>query len=249
MQCVLERVGGSEGMAGFEWQDGGLDPVFIGAMLQCKVRGPTAVPSPQAPVQTFATGPITPIVVEDPSSLVAALSEAELDCVTELAGTEDLLEFLASPGPQHEATLLDCLNDETIMRMFLGVFLQVGALSEESSACIRPGTSGIDLRSAIQSSIQAEDEVDEAQAAVAGAVMIIAFACLNDEDWQAAASARGMDSSARELFQCVMDVLGGPEGTAAILGSGDDAFSANLFIASTGCGLELGLVDNPLLSP
>ena len=79
--------------------------------------------------------------------------------------------------------------------------------------------------------------------AVPDAVMIVAFACLNDEDWQAAASARGMDSSAREFFQCVMDVLGGPEGTAAILGSRDDAASANSFIASTGCGLELGLVE------
>ena len=68
MQCVLERVGGPEGMAGFEWQDGGLDPVFMGAMLQCKVRGPTAVPSPQAPVQTLATGPINPIVGEGPES-------------------------------------------------------------------------------------------------------------------------------------------------------------------------------------
>ena len=249
MQCVLERVGGPEGMAGFEWQDGGLDPVFMGAMMQCKVRRPTAVPSPQAPVQTFATGPINPIVGEGPESLVAAFSEAELDCVAELAGTEDLLEFLASPGPQHEVALFDCLNDETIMRMFLGVWLQGGALSEESSACIRPGVSGMDLRSFMQSVIQAEGEIDEAQAAVAGAVMIVAFACLNDEDWQAAASARGMDSSARELFQCVMDVLGGPEGTAAILGSGDDAASANLFIASTGCGLELGLVDNPLVGP
>ena len=53
MQCVLERVGGPEGMAGFEWQDGGLDPVFMGAMMQCKVRRPSAGPSPQAPVQTL----------------------------------------------------------------------------------------------------------------------------------------------------------------------------------------------------
>ena len=249
MQCVLERVGGPEGMAGFEWQDGGLDPVFMGAMLQCKVRRPTAVPSPQAPVQTFATGPINPIVGEFPESLVAAFSEAELDCVTKLAGTEDLLEFLASPGPQHEVVLFDCLNDETIMRMFLGVLLQVGALSEESSACIRSGVSDMDLRSFMQSATQLEGEIDEAQAAVVDAVMIVAFACLNDEDWQAAASALGMDPSAREFFQCVMDVLGGPGGTAAILGSGDDAASANLFIASTGCGLELGLVDNPLVGP
>ena len=112
MQCVLERVGGPEGMAGFEWQDGGLDPVFMGAMLQCKVRRPTAVPSPQVPVQTFATGPINPIVGEFPESLVAAFSEAELDCVTKLAGAEDLLGFLDSPGSQHEVALFDCLNDE-----------------------------------------------------------------------------------------------------------------------------------------
>ena len=61
MQCVLERVGGPQGMAGLERQASGLDPVFMGAMLQCKVRGPAAGPSPQVPVQTFATGPITPI--------------------------------------------------------------------------------------------------------------------------------------------------------------------------------------------
>ena len=239
MQCVLERVGGPEGMAGLEQQASGLDPVFMGAMLQCKVRGPAAGPSPQVPVQTFATGPITPIEVENPASLVAQLSEAELDCVAELAGTDDLLEFLASPGPDDEESLLDCLNDETMMRMFLGVFLQASALSEESSACIRPGVSGIDLRSVMQ----AEGEIDDGQAAVAGAVEIVAYACLNDEDWQAVASARGLDPSVRELFQCMMDALGGPEGTAVKLRSGDDAALSYFFTASTGCGLELGLVD------
>ena len=245
MQCVLERVGGPEGMAGLERQASGLDPVFMGAMLQCKVRGPAAGPSPQVPVQTFATGPITPIVGGS-ESLVAAFSEAELDCVAELAGTEDLLEFLDSPGPQpHEVAFFDCLNDETIMRMVLGVFLQASALSEESSACIRSGVSGIDLRSVMQ----AEGEIDDAQAVVAGVVEIVAYACLNDEDWQAVASARGLDPSVRELFQCMMDVLGGPEGTAAKLGSGDDAALAYFFTASTGCGLELGLVDNPLVGP
>ena len=239
MQCVLERVGGPEGMAGLERQASGLDPVFMGAMLQCKVRGPAAGPSPQVPVQTFATGPITPIEVENPESLVAQLSEAELDCVAELAGTDDLLEFLASPGPDDEESLLDCLNDETMMRMFLGVFLQASALSEESSACIRPGVSGIDLRSVMQ----AEGEIDDGQAVVAGAVEIVAYACLNDEDWQAVASARGLDPSVRELFQCMMDALGGPEGTAVKLGSGDDAALSYFFTASTGCGLELGLVE------
>ena len=119
MQCVLERLGGPEGMTALEQQDSGLNPAFMGAMLQCKGRGPAAGPSPQAPVQTFATGPITPIEVENPASLVAQLSEAELDCVAELAGTDDLLEFLESPGPENEESLLDCLNDETMMRMFL----------------------------------------------------------------------------------------------------------------------------------
>ena len=239
MQCVLEKVGGPESLAGLELQDGDIDPAFLGIVLQCEVTGSTAGPSPQVPVQTFATSPITPIEVENPASLVAQLSEAELDCVAELAGTGDLLEFLASPGPEHEESLLDCLNDETMMRMFLGAFLQASALSEESSACIRPGVAGIDLRSVMQ----AEDEIDDAQAVAAGAVEIVAYACLNDEDWQAVASARGLDSSVRELFQCMMDVLSGPEGTAAKLGSGDDAALAYFFTASTGCGLELGLVE------
>ena len=57
------------------------------------------------------------------------------------------------------------------------------------------------------------------------------------------ASARGLDPRVRELFQCMMDALGGPEGTAVKLGSGDDAALSYFFTASTGCGLELGLVD------
>ena len=239
MQCVLERLGGPEGMTALEQQDSGLNPAFMGAMLQCKGRGPAAGPSPQAPVQTFATGPITPIEVENPASLVAQLSEAELDCVAELAGTDDLLEFLESPGPENEESLLDCLNDETMMRMFLGVFLQASALSEESSACIRPGVAGLDLRSVMQT----EGEIDDGQAVVAGAVEIVAYACLNDEDWQAVAAARGLEPSVRELFQCMMDALGGPEGTAVKLGAGDDAALSYFFTASTGCALELGLVE------
>ena len=170
---------------------------------------------------------------------MAELSDAELDCVAKLAGTGDLLEFLAYLGPKDATQMYDCLNDETMMRMFLGAFLQAKALSEESSACIRPGVAGIDLRSAMQ----VERDIDDEQALSAGVVQIVAYACLNDEDWQAVASARGLDPSVRELFQCMMDVLGGPEGTAAKLGSEDDAALTYFLAASTGCGLELGLVD------
>ncbi len=246
MQCMLKEVGGPEVLASLEWQAGHVNSVLLDVMLQCEVRG--LHPSLLSEVQdvTFTTFLITPIVPEGPASQVAAFSVAERDCVAELAGTDDLLEVLASLGQKDAAQMYGCMSDETMMNIFLGLMLgKVGTLSEESSACIRSGVTGKDLRSVMQ----AEGEIYDHPLTVFVALHIVAIACLNDEEWQAVLPSQGYDPGDRQRMQCMMDALGGPQGTAFKLGSGDFGALASLQIASPDCDFELSSPDDPGVSP
>ena len=87
-----------------------------------------------------------------------------------------------------------CMSDETMMDIFLGLMLgKVGTLSEESSACIRSGVTGKDLRSVMQ----AEGEIYDHPLTVFVALHIVAIACLNDEEWQAVLPSQGYDPSVK----------------------------------------------------
>ena len=61
--------------------------------------------------------------------------------------------------PDEAEQLIQCLEDETLMRLFLtGLIGQAGTLSEETSVCIRGGFSGFDLRSMMLTSAVGGDE-------------------------------------------------------------------------------------------
>ena len=64
-----------------------------------------------------------------------------------------------------------------------------------------------------------EGSGEEAAMAQGMAGFLITLSCLNEEEWQTASPALDLPPERREAMQCVMNMLGGPEGIAASLES------------------------------
>ena len=141
------------------------------------------------------------------------------------------------PGELEE--ILGCLEDETVLRLFVsGVMGGSGELSVESSECVRGGLSGGDLRSVMLAGIGGD-----AEAGMVGGMgaMFLTLSCLNDEEWRATAPLFGMGVEDRENVQCLLQLMGGPEGLSKVMSAGDagDEGSAMVvFNAATACGLD-----------
>ncbi len=154
---------------------------------------------------------------------MSELSDAEQSC---LAGNVDPQQVMAllggTPGlvsPEETTALIQCLEDEMLLRLFLtGLIGQTGPLSAESSACVRSGFANFDLRSVVLATPVESD----AAAAMAGSMagFLLTLSCLNDEEWQAVGPSLGMGADDRDGLQCMLAELGGPEGLAAALQPG-----------------------------
>ena len=186
------------------------------------------------------SGGITPLKMDDPEAIASELSVSELACLAATADVDRLLKLLASPEQatqEEQGQLIGCLGEETLLRIFLtGLIGEVGPLSEESSACIRTSFEGIDLQSLMMAGTTGDE-----QAAMIGSMsgFFMTIACLNEEEWAVAAPALGMNADDQEGMQCLMVTMGGAEGLADALGTGDGTGIMAVFGAAMGCGLEI----------
>ena len=210
---------------------------------------PTTAPSPRLaetsttapPQDQSSAGRLTPLVLDDPEAVASQLSNQELACLAGVADVARLLTIFNYPGvatSEEQVELINCLQDETLNRMFLtGLIQDTGALSTETSACVRTGFREIDLRSVMLAGLHG----DPGTAMSGGmAALFLTLACLNQEEWNAAAPAMDMGPDDREGMQCLLAEMGGPEGMAAALGAEDQSGFMVLFAAAAGCGLEMG---------
>ena len=183
---------------------------------------------------------IAPLSLEDPQAFMSELSGAEMSCLSENVDPQRLMALVGSPDlatPDETAELMQCLEDDTLLRLFLtGLIGETGSLSEETSMCVRAGFEDIDLRSVmLASSTGAEDGAAAMMTGMVG--MFLTLSCLNEEEWQSAAPALGMGPDDRESLQCVLEELGGPEGFAASLDP-DAGPPVALLSAAMSCGME-----------
>ena len=204
---------------------------------------PTPTPEPEVTAEPAgATGAIAPLRMDDPEAFLAGLPDAERSCVSENSDPQALMAMLGAPelaSPDEAEQLIQCLEDETLMRLFLtGLIGQAGTLSEETSECIRGGFSGFDLRSMMLASAAGGDE--EAGMAGGMAAFFLTLPCLDEDEWAAAAPALDMAPGDRETLQCVMEALGGAEGVAAALQPAGGGPPAAFFEAAMGCGMPMG---------
>ncbi len=123
-----------------------------------KVPAPTETPIPTAmPVPTDAPSETTPesgmpgpTGMNDTGLLTSDLSDAELSCLSEIGGPQQLVTLMNSPdlaSPQERDALVGCLEHETLLKLFLNGFTdQTGPLSDDTSACVSAGFQNFDLR-------------------------------------------------------------------------------------------------------
>ena len=152
-----------------------------------------------------------------------------------------LLASARDLGPDQEmAPFIGCLEQDTVLRLFLTPFLdQTGPLSAESSGCLRQSYADAELAALF---LEAASGPSEDPGAAMGRMMtslFVTFSCLNEEEFRAAAPALGMAPEEQQTLQCVRDELGGPEGLAALL-QPDAGPSLELFGALSDCELQLG---------
>ena len=205
---------------------------------------PTSAPAPTEPAstpgETPGDGMIAPLPLDDPEAVASELSDSELACLAGTADTGRLLQIFADPGlatPEEGTQLVTCLEDETLLRIFLTGFIgEAKPLTLETSECVRTGFEGIDLRSVMLAGSGGDEE-----AAMAGtmASFTMTLACLNEEEWLAIAPAMGMDPGERENLLCLMEELGGPEGFAQALSGEDESGMMAFFAASAECELQM----------
>ena len=76
--------------------------------------------------------------------------------------------------------------------------------------------------------------------AMAGSMtaLSVTIACLNDEEWEAAASMTGMQPEEREGMRCLLDQLGGPGEMAEAMKAAGEGDFTDLAKAGADCGLE-----------
>ena len=191
-------------------------PVPTEAPTERPTAEPTATPASQ--------GVLAPLRLQDSGAMLSELSDAEKECIGE--------------NPERQARFFGCLEDETLARIFLAGFVPgPEPLSQETSDCVRAAFEVIDPRAVMTAGIEGDPG-----RAMAGsmAALSVTIACLNNEEWDAAASMTGMGPEEREGMRCLLDQLGGPgEMAAAMIAAGEGHFT-NLPRAGAKCGLDMG---------
>ena len=69
---------------------------------------------------------------------------------------------------------------------------------------------------------------------------IVTLACLNQEEWEAAAPRVGMNLDEQEGMVCVLEKLGGPGRMVTVMIAANEGHAATLSEAATECGLDMG---------
>ena len=245
VECLTRELGGpEEAAAALQPSEQGPSFALIAAAVSCDLsESDLAAMAMTSPGTTASTGDamsvITPLSMTDPLALMAELSSGEQSCISDNVDPQQLPLLMSGSeaDPENAGPLINCLEDETLLRMFVtGLITLATPLSVETSACIRGGLEGIDMRSVMSAGAEGDE-----QAAMVGSMsaFMLTLSCLNDEEWQAASAATGMDPGERENLQCVMQQLGGPEGMAEALQSEDESGVLTIMFAAMGCGLQM----------
>ena len=142
------------------------------------------------------SGVIAPINMQDPQALMSVLSPDELSCILQNADPQVLQKLLSAPDtatPEEAEGFITCVENEALLTFFLVPFTsQIGALSEETSACLRGGFEGIDLRALMLGSFASPD--DEAAMISGMTGFIVTLSCLNQEEWELGQPGPGIGS-------------------------------------------------------
>ena len=126
---------------------------------------------------------------------MSELSDAEQSCLAGNVAPQQVMALLGGAPdlvpPEETAALIQCLEDETLLRLFLtGLIGQTGPLSAETSTCVRSGFANFDLRSVMLATPAESNEAAAMAGSLAG--FLLTLSCLSEEEWQAVGPTLGM---------------------------------------------------------
>ena len=205
-------------------------------LLGCS--SPTATPAPteEAPKSASVSGTLAPLDMKDPDAFMSELSGAEQACVSDYSDPRRLMALMSAPelaSSEETAKLIQCLGDETLLRLFLtGLIGQTGPLTEETSKCVRSGFADFDVRAVRPAGVVVSAMLGDITA------FLLTLSCLNEEEWQAVGPSLEMGPDDRESLQCLINELGGSEGIAAALQPDDGGPPTDYIRAKIACGLQ-----------
>ena len=204
--------------------------IIIIATALAACSNPTPTPSPTATPTAIAvanSGVIAPTNRDDPQTFLATLPAAEQACLAANSDPMRLLTLAGLPGaeiasPQAAADAIDCLGDDTLLRVFLSAMLvDVGPLSRDSSDCIRAGFADFDLRPLLLAGDVSSGPGDNLleRAAMFGSLrpFLLALSCLNRPEWVAGLQYFSMPKDNWAILKCVRNVIGGTDALADAL--------------------------------
>ena len=245
VECLTRELGGpEEAAAALQPSEQGPSFALIAAAVSCGLsESDLAAMAMTSHDSTTAAGDsmsvITPLSVGNPLAFMSELSPNEQSCISTNADPQQLAAMLSESdaAPEGAEEVVKCLEDETLLRLFItGLISLTAPLSVETSVCVRGGVEGIDLRSMMSGGA---DHDEQAAMVNSMSAFMVTLSCLNDEEYQAASAATGMDPGERENLQCAMEELGGPEGMAEALQSEDGSGVFAIMFAALGCGLQM----------
>ena len=88
---------------------------------------------------------------DSPAEFLELIPEDERDCLAEQVGSEELEDFIRDLPPDGELVILECVSEETVRRVMLGMLaLEAGGLTEQDISCLVHELEGVSLRDSIQ---------------------------------------------------------------------------------------------------
>ena len=257
LQCLLDELGGPEGFAEtLGSEDENSIFALFGAAIGCGLEMESGPGMIDGPTDTLLPIPGTEAgagpggtQMDALAGVMAGLSGDELTCLVGTGISPEMMQdpsALDSATPEQQAQILGCVEDETVLNLFLsGIVGDPSELSEETSGCIQTGMEGIDLRGVMM----AGSSGDEEAAMVGGmSALFLTVSCLNDQELAAAGPILGMTPEDVEAQGCVLDQMGGPEGIAEALSAEDESGITAFFGAVIRCGLQMEVMS-PIPAP
>ncbi len=213
------------------------------AVRACDIETEFGFPKPEgAESQGLRPDGLSPVELGDPQQFFAELSARERTCLGDNGIGPGELGALSDPppggSPQVTAAVVNCLQDDTVLRLFLTQLVgQVEPFEMETAACIREGFVPLDLRALLAPSVAGQAPANSLALSIAA--LAVSVSCLSDAEWETYAPRLGMAPGDRAGFVCLLEALGGPAALVAAMQSASLGEAPAKFIrASQTCGLE-----------
>lgn len=188
--------------------------------------------------------PLAALPVSNTESFLESVSQSERACLSQSVSPDRLAVLLESPESatgDERAALIECLEYDTQLRLFLTpVLTATGPLSQSSSACLRGSFADANVGILMMAATSGPASNVDPEAAMTAAMVssMVSLSCLSADEFQSAGPAMGASPEEYDNFQCISREVGGPKRMAELMHPGF-GFPTALFEAAFACDVQV----------